>query len=111
MQHLFHVVVVLGSILLSMQVHASQTILKVLEQDEEGIASHRVFDRSAIGDGLDPVLQFAFLDAPTDPNTAQLLWEASEKPIPWGRLADEQRYRMIEYADLPEGGQDRKSVV
>ena len=100
MQYLFRFVVLL-SIFLPVPAYAAETIYKVLEQDAEGVSSHRAFDRTEIGDGIDPVLQFIMLDAPVDPSTAQLLWEASEKPIPWDRTADEPSYRMVEYAILP----------
>jgi hypothetical protein len=73
----------------------------VLEQDQWGNASHRAADLTPIGDGMDPVTQFVLLDTPPVQTTAQVLWEASEKPIPWVREADEP-YRFVEYAMLPE---------
>ena len=102
MKKLLRLVLVL-SILVSVQAVASTTFFKVLEQGSDGTTSHRAFDRSSIGDGIDPVLQLILLDAPVDPGAAQLLWEASEKPIPWGRQSEERAYRMIEYALLPPG--------
>lgn len=59
-------------------------------------------DRSTIGDGLDPVLQFILLDAPVDPDTMQVIWEASEAAIPWAREDDDDNYQMVEHALLPE---------
>ncbi|MEO0475431.1 MAG: hypothetical protein AAF085_05570 [Planctomycetota bacterium] len=75
----------------------------VLEQDPWGHVSHRAADFSSpIGEGLDPVLQFILLEAPSDPDTAQVLWVASETPILWSTDADDQTYRFVEYAVLPE---------
>ena len=91
------------SILLTVSASATQTVFKIFEQEEDGDTTHRLLDRSTIGDGLDPVLQFILLEEPTDPKTAQVLWEASESPIHWVRSAEEVSYRMIEHAALPDG--------
>ncbi|MEM9108414.1 MAG: hypothetical protein AAGC72_00110 [Planctomycetota bacterium] len=80
---------------------AAQSVFMILEQDADGDASHRALDRTPIGDGLDPVLQFIMLNKPLDEQAAQVLWETSETPIEWVRSADEQDYHFVEYAILP----------
>lgn len=89
--------------LLTVSASATETVFKIFEQEEDGDTTHRLLDRSTIGDGLDPVLQFILLEEPTDPKTAQVLWEASESPIPWSRSAEQVHYRMIEHAAIPDG--------
>ena len=90
-------------LLLSVQPAPANIVTMVLEQNATGEASHRAADLSPIGDGIDPILQFILFNTPEDPATAQVLWEASETPVQWVRTNDEQNYRMVEHAVLPEG--------
>lgn len=82
---------------------ATQTVYMVLEQDPQGHVSHNAVDLSSIGDGIDPLLQFILLNEPTHYRTAQVLWEASETPIPWVRDEEERDYRFVEHVVLPTG--------
>lgn len=91
--------------LLSVSSFAEDRVHMVLEMDPWGHVSHRAADFSApIGEGLDPVMQFILLDAPADDDIAQVLWEASETPVPWIRDAKWQSYHFVEHAVLPDGG-------
>ncbi|MBX2851394.1 MAG: hypothetical protein KTR15_06585 [Phycisphaeraceae bacterium] len=75
----------------------------VYEQEEDGSATHRAVDLTSIGDGIDPVLQFILLDEPTEPTTAQVLWQASAKPVHWNSTAAEHDWRFVDHAVLPAG--------
>ena len=89
-------------LLFSVQLAPADMVYMVLEQDATGEASHRAADMTPIGDGIDPVTQFILFNNPADPDTAQLLWEASETPVEWVRTAEEQNYRLVEHAVLPK---------
>lgn len=88
--------------LVSVQAFAADRVHMVLEQDLWGHVSHRAADLPPLGEGLDPVFQFVLLQSPNDPDIAQVLWIASETPIPWVRGLDDQPYRFVEHAALPE---------
>ena len=110
MQHVLRVLYVFLFALVA-PLSSASTIHMVLEQDIDGVATHRAIDLSSIGDGIDPVLQFILLDQPTDPGTAQLLWEASKTPIHWHRNAENRDWRFVDYADLPAGSKIEYRIV
>jgi cytochrome c-type biogenesis protein CcmE len=76
----------------------------VLEQNTTGETTQRALDTASIADGVDPVIAFLNLDRPTDPQTIQILWSASNGPIEWERGGDND-FTLVRYALLPEGGE------
>lgn len=102
MQTVLRVLVVFAAVL-GAHLSIAGTVHMVYEQALDGSATHRAVDLTSIGDGIDPVLQFILLDEPTDPATAQVLWQASAKPVHWNRTEEEHTWRFIDHAVLPAG--------
>ncbi len=90
------------SLLVSMSSVHANSVYMVLEQDSRGKATNYAADLSPLGDGFDPVLQFILFENPAEPDTAQVLWQASETPIQWQRAIGQSTYRFVEYAALPD---------
>ncbi|MFN3168325.1 MAG: right-handed parallel beta-helix repeat-containing protein [Phycisphaeraceae bacterium] len=77
----------------------------VFEQEATGVTTQRALDTTRFADGFDPVIAFLTMERPTDPNTAQVLWSASKAPVVWERGRDDNRFELVRFALLPDGGQ------
>jgi len=93
----------LSALSLALPANAESTYM-VLEQNTAGVTSQRALDTTDVADGVDPVVAFLTMDRPTDPQTSQVLWSASNAPVTWKRDEDND-FTLVRYALLPEGGE------
>ena len=81
---------------------ASESVYMVLEQTSSGKARNYALDRSMEVDGFDPVALHILSNTPTDPETAQVLWVATEQPLWWRPDAENADFKFVEHAVLPD---------
>jgi len=84
---------------------AANTNYMILEIRADGVASHEALDQSLDVDGTDPIIQHILLNRPANPETAQVLWVASDAPAQWVRGFDTNEFLFVEFTQLPPRSQ------